>query len=151
MLSPFWGFKVDYSTVPWSTFTDPEVARSGLNEIEAKQQGIPYEVTTYGIDDLDRAIADEAAYGIVKVLTVPGKDKILGVTIAGLHAGDIIAEYVAAMKNGFGMNKILGTIHIYPTLAESNKFAAGNWKKNNVTEKTLAWGERINRWRRDYF
>ncbi|MBT5469527.1 MAG: FAD-dependent oxidoreductase [Nitrospina sp.] len=150
MLSPFYGFKVDYSTVPWSTFTDPEVARSGLNELEAKEQGIPYEVTTYGIDDLDRAIADEAAHGIVKVLTVPGKDKIIGVTIAGLHAGDIIAEYVAAMKNGIGMNSILGTIHIYPTLAEANKFAAGNWKKNNVTEKTLAWGERINRWRRDY-
>ena len=150
MLSPFYGFKVDYSTVPWSTFTDPEVARSGLNEIEAKEQGIPYDVTTYGIDDLDRAIADEAAHGIVKVLTVPGKDKIIGVTIAGLHAGDIISEYVAAMKNGFGMNKILGTIHIYPTLAEANKYAAGNWKKNNVTEKALAWGERINRWRRIY-
>ncbi len=150
MLNPFYGFKVDYSTVPWSTFTDPEVARSGLNEIEAKEQGIPYDVTTYGIDDLDRAIADEAAHGIVKVLTVPGKDKIIGVTIAGLHAGDIISEYVAAMKNGFGMNKILGTIHIYPTLAEANKYAAGNWKKNNVTEKALAWGERINRWRRIY-
>ena len=150
MLNPFYGFKVDYSTVPWSTFTDPEVARSGLNEIEAKEQGIPYDVTTYGIDDLDRAIADEAAHGIVKVLTVPGKDKVIGVTIAGLHAGDIISEYVAAMKNGFGMNKILGTIHIYPTLAEANKYAAGNWKKNNVTEKALAWGERINRWRRNY-
>ena len=151
MINPFYGFKVDYSTVPWSTFTDPEVARSGLNEQEAKEQGNPYDVTTYGIDDLDRAIADEAAHGMVKVLTVPGKDKIIGVTIAGLHAGDIIAEYVAAMKNGFGMNKILGTIHIYPTLAEANKFAAGNWKKNNVSESTLAWGERINRWRRDYF
>ena len=150
MISPFYGFQVDYSTVPWCTYTDPEVARSGLNELEAKEQGIPYEVTTYGIDDLDRAITDEAAYGIVKVLTVPGKDKIIGVTIAGLHAGDIIAEYVAAMKHGFGMNKILGTIHIYPTLAESNKYAAGNWKKNHVTEKTLAWGERINRWRRQY-
>ena len=150
MLSPFFRFKVDYSTVPWSTFTDPEVARSGINEIEAKEQGIPYEVTTYGIDDLDRAITDEAARGIVKVLTVPGRDKIIGVTIAGLHAGDIISEYVAAMKNGFGMNKILSTIHIYPTLAEANKFAAGNWKKNNVTNKALAWGERINRWRRTY-
>ena len=150
MLNPFYGFKVDYSTVPWSTFTDPEVARSGLNEIEAKEQGIPYDVTTYGIDDLDRAIADEAAHGIVKVLTVPGKDKVIGVTIVGLHAGDIISEYVAAMKNGFGMNKILGTIHIYPTLAEANKYAAGNWKKNNITEKALAWGERINRWRRNY-
>ena len=150
MLNPFYGFKVDYSTVPWSTFTDPEVARSGLNEIEAKEQGIPYDVTTYGIDDLDRAIADEAAHGIVKVLTVPGKDKVIGVTIVGIHAGDIISEYVAAMKNGFGMNKILGTIHIYPTLAEANKYAAGNWKKNNITEKALAWGERINRWRRNY-
>ena len=150
MISPFYGFKVDYRTVPWCTYTDPEVARSGLNELEAKEQGIPYEVTTYGIDDLDRAITDEAAYGLVKVLTEPGKDKIIGVTIAGLHAGDIIAEYVAAMKNGFGMNKILGTIHIYPTLAESNKYAAGNWKKNQVTENTLAWGERINRWRRIY-
>lgn len=150
LISPFYGFKVDYRIVPWCTYTDPEVARSGLNELEAKEQGIPYEVTTYGIDDLDRAITDEAAYGMVKVLTEPGKDKIIGVTIAGLHAGDIIAEYVAAMKNDFGMNKILSTIHIYPTLAESNKFAAGNWKKNQVTEKTLAWGERINRWRRVY-
>ena len=150
MLRPFYGFKVDYRTVPWSTFTDPEVARSGLNETEAEEQGIPYEVTTYGIDDLDRAILDEAAHGIIKVLTVPGKDKIIGVTIAGPHAGDIIAEYVAAMKHGFGMNKILETIHIYPTLAEANKFAAGNWKKNNITEKTLTWAERINRWRRNY-
>jgi len=150
MLSPFYGFKVDYNTVPWCTYTDPEVARCGLNECEAKEQGIAYEVTTYGIDDLDRAITDEAAYGLVKVLTVPGKDKIIGVTIAGLHAGDIIAEYVAAMKHGFGMNKILGTIHIYPTLAESNKYAAGNWKRNHVTKKTLAWGERVNRWRRQY-
>jgi len=150
MLSPFYGFKIDYRMVPWSTFTDPEVAHSGLNEIEAKEKGIPYEVTTYGIDDLDRAITEEAAHGMVKVLTVPGKDKIIGVTIVGLHAGDIISEYVAAMKHGFGMNKILETIHIYPTLAEANKFAAGNWKKNNITEKTLAWAERINRWRRMY-
>ena len=151
MLNPFYNFKADYSVVPWSTFTDPEVARSGLNELEAKEQGVPYEVTTYGIDDLDRAIVDEAAHGFVKVLTVPGKDKILGVTIVGVQSGDIISEYVAAMKNGFGMNKILSTIHIYPTLAESNKFAAGNWKKNHVSENTLAWGKRINRWRRDFF
>ncbi len=148
MLKPFWGFKADYRVIPWATYTDPEVARVGLNEQEAKEQGIPYEVVTYGIDDLDRAIADEAAYGVVKVLTEPGKDKILGVTIAGVHAGDIIAEYVAAMKHGFGMNKILGTIHIYPTLAEANKFAAGNWKRAQTTESALAWGERINRWRR---
>ena len=150
MMQPYYGFKVDYSIVPWSTFTDPEVARSGLNEMEAREQGIPYEVTTYRIDGLDRAITEEAAHGIVKVLTIPRKDKIIGVTIVGMHAGDIISEYVAAMKNGIGMNKILKTIHIYPTLAEANKFAAGNWKMNNVTEKTLAWGNRINQWRRNF-
>lgn len=148
MLKPFWGFKADYRVIPWATYTDPEVARVGLNEQEAKQKGIAYEVTTYGIDDLDRAIVDEAAYGSVKVLTVPKKDKILGVTIVGVHAGDLIAEFVTAMKYNIGLNKILGTIHIYPTLAEANKYAAGNWKRSQVTEATLAWGERLNRWRR---
>ncbi|MGH8698719.1 MAG: FAD-dependent oxidoreductase, partial [Burkholderiales bacterium] len=110
-------FKVDYAVIPWATFTEPEVARVGLNELEAKERGIPYEVTTYGLDDLDRAIADGEPEGVVKVLTVPGKDRILGVTIAGDHAGDVIVEYVSAMKHGIGLNKILGTIHIYPTLA----------------------------------
>jgi len=118
-------FKVDYSVIPWSTFIDPEVARVGLNEQEAKKKGIAFEVTKYGIDDLDRAIADDSAYGFVKVLTVPGKDRILGVTIVGEHAGDLLAEFVLAMKHGLGLNKILGTIHIYPTLAEANKYAAG--------------------------
>ncbi|HMN57553.1 MAG TPA: FAD-dependent oxidoreductase, partial [Ottowia sp.] len=113
-------FKADYSVIPWATFTDPEVARVGLSESEAKEQGVAYEVTKYGIDDLDRAIADGTAHGFVKVLTVPGKDKILGVTIVGEHAGDLLAEYVLAMKHGLGLNKILGTIHTYPTLAEAN-------------------------------
>ena len=148
MVKPFWGFKADYRVIPWATYTDPEVARVGLNEQEAKQKGIPYDVTTYGIDDLDRAIADEDAYGLVKVLTKPGTDRILGVTIAGVHAGDLIAEYVMAMKQNLGMNQILGTIHIYPTLAEANKFAAGNWKRSQVSQKTLQWAERFNRWRR---
>lgn len=129
LFSPFKKFKADYRVIPWATFTDPEVARVGLNEKDAKAQNIPYEVTTYGIDDLDRAIADSAAHGFVKVLTQPGKDKILGVTIVGHHAGDLIAEYVLAMKHGLGLNKILGTIHIYPTLAEANKYAAGMWRK----------------------
>jgi pyruvate/2-oxoglutarate dehydrogenase complex dihydrolipoamide dehydrogenase (E3) component len=120
----------------------------GLNETEAKEQGIPYKLTTYGIDDLDRAIADESDYGQVKVLTVPGKDQIIGCTIVGVHGGDIIAEYVAAMKHGFGMNKILGTIHIYPTLAESNKYAAGNWKKSMVSEKMLKLSEKLHTLRR---
>ncbi|MBF0444556.1 MAG: FAD-dependent oxidoreductase [Magnetococcales bacterium] len=142
-------FKVDYSVIPWATFTDPEVARVGLNQQEAIARGIPHEITTYGIDDLDRAIADEEAHGIVKVLTVPGKDKILGVTIVGDHAGDIIAEYVAAMRHGFGMNKILGTIHIYPTLAEANKYAAGVWKKSHVSPKVMHFLEKFHTWSRN--
>jgi pyruvate/2-oxoglutarate dehydrogenase complex dihydrolipoamide dehydrogenase (E3) component/uncharacterized membrane protein YdjX (TVP38/TMEM64 family) len=141
-------FRADYSVIPWATFTDPEVARVGLNEIEAKERGIAYEVTTYGIDDLDRAIADGEAHGLVKVLTVPGKDRILGATIVGEHAGDLIIEYIAAMKHGIGLNKILGTIHIYPTLAEANKYAAGNWKKAHVSPNTLRWLERYHAWMR---
>lgn len=140
-------FRADYSVIPWATFTDPEVARVGLNETEAKEKGIAYEVSTYGIDDLDRAIADEAAHGVVKVLTVPGKDRILGVTIAGEHAGDLIAEFVAAMRHGFGMNKILGTIHIYPTLVEANKYAAGVWKKAHAPQGLLRMVERFHAWR----
>ena len=141
-------FSADYRVIPWATFTDPEVARVGLNETDARAQDIPYELTTYGIDDLDRAIADSSDYGVVKVLTKPGKDKILGVTIVGEHAGDLIAEYVLAMKHGLGLNKILGTIHIYPTLSESNKYAAGEWKRAHQPEKLLAWVERFHTWRR---
>jgi dihydrolipoamide dehydrogenase len=141
-------FRVDYSVIPWCTFTEPEVARVGLNETEAKEKDISYEVTHYGMDDLDRAIADEEAHGFVKVLTVPGKDKILGVTIVGEHAGDLIAEFVSAMKNGIGLNKILGTIHIYPTLAEANKYAAGNWKKAHAPQDVLRWVERFHGWMR---
>ena len=141
-------FKTDYRVIPWATFTEPEVARVGLNETEAKEQGIEYEVTTYGIDDLDRAIADGEAHGFIKVLTVPGKDKILGVTIVGEHAGDLIAEYVLAMKHKLGLNKILGTIHIYPTLAEANKFVAGEWKRAHAPEKLLEWVGKFHAWRR---
>jgi len=148
LFDPFKKFKADYSVIPWATFVEPEVARVGLNELEAREKGIPYEVTTYGIDDLDRAIADSEAHGFLKVLTVPGKDKILGVTIVGEHAGDLIAEYVLAMKQGIGLNKILGTIHIYPTLAEANKYVAGNWKKAHAPQKLLAWVERFHAWRR---
>ncbi len=148
LFGTFKKFRVDYSVIPWATFTDPEVARVGLNEEEAKSQNKEYEVTTYGIDDLDRAIADEEAHGVVKVLTVPGKDKILGVTIVGDHAGDLIAEFVAAMKHGFGLNKILGTIHIYPTLAEANKYAAGEWKRAHAPERVLRWLGRYHAWRR---
>lgn len=141
-------FRADYTVIPWATFTDPEVARVGLNETEAKEKGIAYEVTVYGIDDLDRAIADETAHGVVKVLTVPGKDRILGVTIAGEHAGDLIAEFVAAMRHGLGMKKILGTIHIYPTLAEANKYAAGVWAKAHAPQGMLRLAQRFHAWRR---
>lgn len=141
-------FKVDYSVIPWATFTSPEVARVGLNEQEAREQGIAYEVTHYGIDDLDRAIADSVAEGFVRVLTKPGSDRILGVTIVGEHAGDLIAEYVLAMRHGLGLNKILGTIHIYPTLAEANKFAAGEWKKAHAPQRLLAWLGRYHAWSR---
>jgi pyruvate/2-oxoglutarate dehydrogenase complex dihydrolipoamide dehydrogenase (E3) component len=141
-------FRADYSVIPWATFTDPEVARVGLSETEARERNIPYEVSVYGLDDLDRAIADGAAHGMVKVLTVPGRDRILGVTIAGEHAGDLIAEFVAAMRHGFGLNKILGTIHIYPTLAEANKYAAGVWKKAHAPQRLLAGIEKLHAWMR---
>ncbi len=148
LFGQFRRFKVDYSVVPWATFTDPEVARVGLNEQDAKDKGIPYELTRYGIDDLDRAIADGAAHGFVKVLTVPGKDRILGVTIVGEHAGDLLAEFVLAMKHGLGLNKILGTIHTYPTLSEANKYAAGEWKRAHAPQRVLAWLQRYHAWQR---
>ena len=141
-------FKADYSVIPWATFTDPEVARVGLSEAEAKEQGIAVEVTRYGFDDLDRAIADGTAQGFIKVLTVPGKNRILGVTIVGEHAGDLLAEYVLAMKHGLGLNKILGTIHTYPTLSEANKYVAGEWKRAHAPQKLLAWVERFHAWER---
>ncbi|HXF47220.1 MAG TPA: FAD-dependent oxidoreductase [Burkholderiaceae bacterium] len=141
-------FKADYRVIPWATFTDPEVARVGLNEQEAKEKNIPHTVTVYGIDDLDRAIADGEAHGFVKVLTRPGTDKILGVTIVGEHAADLLAEYVLAMKHGLGMNKILGTIHVYPTLAEANKYAAGAWKRSTVTQGQWAFLAALHAWQR---
>lgn len=148
LFGKFKKFKVDYSVIPWATFTEPEVARVGINEQEAKEQGIDVEVTRFDVAELDRAIADEEAHGFVKVLTAAGKDKVLGVTIVGEQAGDLIAEYVLAMKHGIGLNKILGTIHIYPTLAEMNKYAAGEWKKARKPEGLLQWVEAFFRWRR---
>ncbi|MBU3696369.1 FAD-dependent oxidoreductase [Dechloromonas sp.] len=148
LFDPFKKFCADYAVIPWATFVEPEVARVGLNELEAKEKGVAHEVSIYGIDDLDRAIADGEAHGFVKVLTVPGKDRILGVTIVGEHAGDLIAEYVLAMKQGIGLNKILGTIHIYPTLAEANKYAAGAWKRAHAPQGLLKWVARFHDLRR---
>jgi dihydrolipoamide dehydrogenase len=141
-------FRVDYSTLPWAVFTDPEVARVGLSEIEAREQGIDYEIVQYGIDDLDRAIADGEATGFVRALTPPTSDKILGVTIVGPHAGDLIAEFVNAMRNGLGLKKILNTIHIYPTLAEANRFAAGAWQRAHLSPRLIDIAERYHRWMR---
>ena len=148
LFGQFKSFKVDYRVIPWCTFTDAEVARVGLSEAEASEQEIAVEVTRYGIDDLDRAICDSEDHGWVKILTKPGTDKILGVTIVGHHAGDLLAEYVLAMKYNLGLNKILGTIHSYPTLAEMNKMTAGEWKRAHTPEKLLAWVEKYHSWRR---
>ena len=141
-------FKVDYRVIPWTTFIDPEVARVGLNEQEAIDKGIDFEVTRYDFEELDRAITDSAAKGFIKVITPKGKDKILGVTIVAEHAGDLMSEFVLAMKHGLGLNKILGTIHTYPTWAEGNKYVAGEWKRNHAPETALNWLEKYHTWRR---
>ena len=148
LFGTFKKFKADYSVIPWATFLDPEVARVGLNEQEAREKGVAFEVTRFRLDDLDRAIADSAAQGWVKVLTVPGKDKILGATIVGIHAADLLAEYVLAMKYGLGLNKILGTIHTYPTWSEANKYAAGEWKRAHQPLALLRWVEKFHAWQR---
>lgn len=148
LFGQFRRFKADYRVIPWTTFIDPEVARVGLNEQEAEEQGIAHEITRYPLHELDRAIADSATKGFVKVLTPPGKDSILGVTIVGEHAGELLAEYVLAMKHGLGLNKILATIHTYPTMAEANKYAAGAWKKKHAPERLLRWIGRYHDWRR---
>lgn len=148
LFGQFRKFKADYRVIPWTTFVDPEVARVGLNEQEAREKGIAHEVTVYPMHELDRAIAESATKGFVKVLTVPGKDRILGVTIVGEHAGELLAEYVLAMKHGLGLNKIMGTIHTYPTMAEANKYAAGEWKRAHAPEALLKWVERYHSWQR---
>ncbi len=148
LFGDFKKFKVDYSVIPWATFIEPEVARVGLNEQEARDKDVPYEVTRYEFDDLDRAITDSTTQGFVKVLTVPGKDRILGATIVGEHAGDLLAEFVLAMKHRLGLSKILGTIHTYPTLAEANKYVAGKWKKAHTPQRVLTWLFRYHAWKR---
>lgn len=148
LFAPFWSYRADYRVIPWCTFTDPEVARVGLSEAEAHAQGIAFEVTRYGLDDLDRAIADGHDEGYVKVLTVPGKDRILGACIVGAHAGDLLAEFVLAMRHGLGLRKLLATIHSYPTMMEANKYAAGAWARAHAPQGVLRWLERFHAWRR---
>ena len=148
MLGGLKKFRINYKVVPWATFTDPEVARVGLSEQEAKEQGVEYDLTRYGIDDLDRAIADGEAHGFVKVLTAPGGDRILGATIVGYHAGELLTEFVLAMTHGLGLKKIAATTHIYPTLSEANRFTANAWRSARIPKKLLPWAERFFRWRR---
>ena len=148
LFDPFKKFRVDYRVIPAATFVEPEVARVGLNVREALERKLPHEVTIFDIADLDRAIADGEAKGFVKVLTVPGKDRILGVTIVGEHAADLLAEFVLAMKHGIGLNKILGTIHTYPTMSEANKSVAGAWRLAHQPKKLLAFAARFHAWRR---
>jgi len=153
LFGTFRRFKVDERVIPWCTYLDPEIARVGLNEQEATAQGVAFEVTRCELGELDRVIVDGVAgggpgAGWVKVLTVPGKDRILGVTVVGRHAGELLAEWVMAMKHGLGLNKVLGTIHVYPTLAESAKYAAGAWKRAHQPQGLLRWVERFHTWRR---
>jgi len=148
LFGSFKTFAVDYSKMPWCTFTDPQVAHVGHNEQSACKANIEYEVTRYDLAELDRAIAESAAHGVVKVLTVPGKDTVLGATIVGEAAGELITEFVTAMEQGIGLNKMLGTIHAYPTLSEANKFAAGEWKKAHAPEWVFPWLTRFHGWRR---
>jgi pyruvate/2-oxoglutarate dehydrogenase complex dihydrolipoamide dehydrogenase (E3) component len=141
-------FRADYRVVPWVTFTDPEVAHVGHNELSAAEAGVAYEVVRFDVGELDRAVADGARRGFVKLLVVPGKDRILGATIVGAGAGEVMAEVVLAMRHGLGLGKILSTVHAYPTMAEANKFAAGVWRKAHQPEGALRWAERWHRWRR---
>ncbi|POP51172.1 pyridine nucleotide-disulfide oxidoreductase [Zhongshania marina] len=141
-------FKVDYSIIPRVTYVDPEVASVGLTEAEATKLNIKYELSCYGIDDLDRAICDSQAEGFIKVLTVPNKDRILGVTIVGAQAGELLAEYVLAMKHGIGLKKILATIHSYPSMSEANKYVAGEWQKAHAPQWALGLLARFHAWRR---
>ena len=148
LFGQFRRFAVDYRVIPRVTFCEPELACVGLTEQEAREQGVAFEVTRYGLDDLDRAIADGVDRGFVKVLTATGKDRILGVTIVGEHAGELLAEFVLAMRWNLGLGKILSTIHSYPTLAESAKYAAGEWRRARAPERLLTWAQRYHAWRR---
>jgi len=149
MLGGLWRSKTNYNVVPWATFTDPEVARVGLSETEAIDRNIAYELTRYEMDHHDRSLADGEAHGFIKILTVPGKDKILGVTIVGHHAGEVIGEFVFAMTHGMGLKKISAVTHIYPTLLEANKFAANAWRSERLPEKYFPYLEKFFAWRRN--
>jgi pyruvate/2-oxoglutarate dehydrogenase complex dihydrolipoamide dehydrogenase (E3) component/uncharacterized membrane protein YdjX (TVP38/TMEM64 family) len=148
LFAPFKSFRADYSALPWCTYTDPEVARVGLNETDAGEQGIEIDVHRYELDHLDRAICESENQGMIKVVTPKGSGKILGVTIVGAHAGDTIPEFVLAIRKGMGLNDVLNTVHAYPTFAEANRFVAGVWKKKTASAAGLKFLERFHAWRR---
>jgi pyruvate/2-oxoglutarate dehydrogenase complex dihydrolipoamide dehydrogenase (E3) component len=141
-------FKVNYSIVPWATYTDPEVARVGLTDAEAEARGIDVEVTRHELGHIDRAIADGETRGFIKVLTRRGSDRVVGVTIVAPQAGELISEYVLAMTHGIGLRKLMGTIHVYPTSAEINKFAASDWRRNHAPTSLLKIAARYHALRR---
>ncbi len=144
----FWKTRVNYEVVPWCTYIEPEVARVGLSEAEAAERGTAVDVTRYGLDDLDRAIAEGNAQGWVKVLTKRGSDQILGACVVGPHAGEIITEFVGGMTHGLGLKKIMGTVHIYPTYSEANKLAAGAWRRARAPQGALAVLGKVLNWMR---
>ena len=148
LFDTFKRFRVDYSVLPWVTFTDPEAAHVGHNEGSAQAAGVAYEVVRYDLGHLDRALCEGAGRGFVKLLVAPGKDRILGASIVGHNAGETVAEIALAMKHGIGLKKLLGTVHAYPTMAEANKMAAGQWRKAHQPERLLGWVERYHAWRR---
>jgi pyruvate/2-oxoglutarate dehydrogenase complex dihydrolipoamide dehydrogenase (E3) component/uncharacterized membrane protein YdjX (TVP38/TMEM64 family) len=148
LFGQFKRFKADYRVIPAATYTTPEIARVGLNRKEAEAEGIPFEATRFELAELDRAIADGERHGFIEVLTVPGKDQVLGATIVGTHAGERIAEFVLAMRHRLGLGKILATIHAYPTLMEGNKYLAGEWKRAHQPTRVLALLARYHSWRR---
>ena len=148
LFGTFRKFRADYSIIPWVTYTDPEVAHVGLSEATAQEQGRAYEVVRYDLSHLDRAITEGANRGFVKLLVAPGKDRVIGVTIVAHNAGEMLPEFVLAMKHGIGLNKLLGTIHAYPTMSEANKYAAGAWKRAHQPERVLRLAKRYHDWRR---
>jgi Pyruvate/2-oxoglutarate dehydrogenase complex, dihydrolipoamide dehydrogenase (E3) component, and related enzymes len=128
--------------VPWCTYTDPEVARVGLSEKEAGQKNIEYDLFAVPLEDVDRAVVESKELGFAKILAAKGSDKILGATIVATHGGDLLHEFVLAMKSGVGLGTIASAIHAYPTFAELARKAGDKYNKTRLTptaKKIFAW------------
>jgi len=140
--------RMDYRVVPWATFTEPEVARVGLSEEEAAAQGVAHRVIKVPLAGIDRAVCDGDTEGFLKILTPPGRDGILGATLVGPHAGDLLHEVVLAMRARLRLRDIASTVHIYPTLAEVFRRAADEARKESFTPRLQKWFAAYFRWRR---